>query len=87
MLDRRLGSQQQAEHVDVEVLVEVLFGNVFDRREAVDTRVIHEDIQSPELPDRGVDDGPRVAGLGDVAANGDGFTAGGDDVGDGGIRA
>jgi hypothetical protein len=42
---------------------------------------------TPELLDRGVDDGPRVARLGNIAANGDGFTASRDDVGDGGIRA
>jgi hypothetical protein len=45
------------------VLVEVLFGNVFDRREAVDTGVVDEDIQSTEMLDRGVDDGLSVARL------------------------
>src|SRR6202011_6192672 len=70
VLDRRLGSEQQAEHVDVEVPVEVFFGNVLNGREPVDTRVIDEDIQSTEFLDRRVDDALRVGRLGHIAANG-----------------
>src|SRR5688572_1619261 len=82
-----LRGQQQAEHVDVEVPVEVFFGDVLQRREPVDTRVVDQDVEPAELLDRRVDNGLRIGLLGDVAANGDRLAAGGGDAGDNGLGA
>src|SRR4029077_19847849 len=87
VLDRRLGGEQQAEHVDVEVSVKVFFGNVFDRREPVDTRVIDEDIQATELLDRGLDDVLRGPCRGNVAVNCDCLAPGRHDFRDYFVRA
>ena len=79
VLDGGLGGEQKAEHVDVEDLVVVLFGDGFDRRELVDAGVVDQDVEAAELLDGCVDDALRLGGLGDVAADGDGFAAGGGD--------
>ena len=48
MLHRFLRCQQQAEHVQVELFVVVLFGNAFERRELVNACVVHEHIELAE---------------------------------------
>ena len=83
VLGRGLGDEQEAEDVDVELLVEVLGGDGFEGAELVDAGVVDEDVELAVVLDGGVDDGLRVGGLGDVALDGDGFAAGlGDGVDD-----
>ena len=59
--------EQQAEHVDVELLVEVLVGDGLDGGELVDAGVVDQDVEAAIVLDGGVDDALRVGGLGDVA--------------------
>ena len=49
MLHRSLGGQQEAEHIDVKVLVEVFGGDAVERRELVDAGVVDEDVDRAEL--------------------------------------
>ena len=84
VLDRGLRDEQEAEDVDVELLVEVLRRDGFEGRELVDAGVVDQDVELAEGLDGGVDDGLRVGGLGDVSVDGDGLAAGlGDGVDDG----
>ncbi len=64
MFGSGLRDEQQPEHVDVEVMVEVLFGDAFERRKRVHARIVDEDIESTEALDRFIDDGLRIGRLG-----------------------
>ena len=44
VLDGRLRGEQKTEHIDIKYLVELLFGDILDRRELVDTGVINQDV-------------------------------------------
>ena len=48
MLCRFLRSENQAKDVEVEMFVEVLFGNRFERLEFIDSRVVDENIELAE---------------------------------------
>ena len=48
MLYRFLGSQQQTEDVQVELLVKMLFGDFFERRRLVNAGVVHQDVEPAE---------------------------------------
>jgi hypothetical protein len=87
VLDRGLGGEQKAEHVDVELAVKVFLGDRFDGSEFVDAGVVDEDIEAPVVLDGGVDDALGVGGLGDIALDGDGFATGFVNGGDDGFRA
>ena len=60
-------------------LVEVLLGDLLERRHLVDAGVVDQDVEMAVSLDGGVDDGLGVGGLGDVALDGDGLAAGGGD--------
>ena len=76
MLDRFLRRQHQAQHVEVELLVEVLGGDVFQRGELVDAGVVDQDV---ELAERLLRLGEQPSGcppvLADVGLHGDGLAA------------
>ena len=38
-------SEDEAEHIQIEMLVELLLGDAFERREFVDARVVHQDVE------------------------------------------
>src|SRR5262249_13315242 len=39
------GGEQQAEHVEVELAVKQVFGDVFKRSELIDARVVHQNVE------------------------------------------
>src|SRR6476619_3904237 len=82
-----LRDENEAEHVNVEHPVELLFGHRFDRHELVDPRIVDEDVQTTKALDGGVDDTLGLRGLGDVAMHGNRFAAGVRDGSDKGVRA
>src|SRR6266571_5704851 len=45
MFSRGLRSEDQAEHIQIEMLVEVLLRHVFQRGEFVDARFVHQDVE------------------------------------------
>ncbi len=49
MSGRSLRRQKDAEHVDVEQLVEVILGDAFEWRKFVDARVVHEDVDAAKM--------------------------------------
>ena len=55
MLRRSLRDEQHAEHVDVEVPMEALLGDGFERRKFVDSRVVHQNVEPTIGLDRIVD--------------------------------
>ena len=63
MLDGGLRGQQQAEDVDVELPVEMVFGDGFDGAEFIDAGVVDQDIESAEVLDGGGDDALASAAL------------------------
>ena len=85
--DGGLRGEQKAEDVDVEDLVELLFGDGLDGGELVDAGVVDENVETAEVLDGRVDDALGFGGLGDVAADGDGLATGGGDGGDDGFGA
>jgi hypothetical protein len=56
MLAGGLGGQQQAEYVDVELAMELFFGDALERGKCVDAGVVDQDVQLAEVLDRRVDD-------------------------------
>jgi hypothetical protein len=48
MLQRFLRREEEPEDVQVELLVEVLLGDVFERRELVDAGIVHQDVERAE---------------------------------------
>src|ERR1700679_1196173 len=67
MLCRCLGRQQQSEHVDVELLMEGLLSDGLKRGEFINPGVVHQDIQTSVVLNRGVDDACSLDRLRDVA--------------------
>ena len=67
MLRRRLRGEQQAEHVDVEDAAILRLGDLLDRREFVDARIVDQNVQAAEPLDGRVDQALRVIGLGHIA--------------------
>src|SRR5580698_9627020 len=49
-----LADQQQAQHIDVECLVKMLFGDLFERLHLVDSSIVDEDVETAKSRDRGV---------------------------------
>src|SRR6188768_3905215 len=82
MLHRFLGRKQQAADVDVKDPLVMFDRDGLERLELVDARVVHEDVEPAEGGLGFGDEAGDVSGLGDVALNGDGLAAGGDDLGD-----
>ena len=82
-----LGGENQAEHVEVEVRVKVILGDVFEGRELVNARIVHQDVELAigllGLCKEALD----VSSLGDVSLNGNGFAAVGDDFSNDLVRA
>jgi hypothetical protein len=64
-----------------------LLGHLLDRREFVDARIVDEDVEPAELPDRRLDQGLRLGGPGYVALHGDRLAAGRRDGRDDGVRS
>jgi hypothetical protein len=75
LLHRRLGGEQEPQDVDVEHLVELVLGDVRDRREFIDAGIVDQDVEAAVGRDRGVDYALRLGGLRDVAVRGDGLAA------------
>ncbi len=63
----RLRRKQQPEHIDVELPPELLLVNVLDRAEAVDTGVVHKDVDPSEGVRRRGKDPFHVGCRGDVS--------------------
>ena len=82
MLDRLLRREQQAQHVQVEHLVEVLGRDLLERGELVDAGVVDEDVELAERLLRLGEEPPDVGLLGDVGLHGDGLAALASDLGD-----
>ena len=76
------GGKKDTEYINVEHLVEVVFGDIFNGSELIDAGVVDEDVEAAIVLDGCVDDALRFSGLGDVSADSDGFAAGCGDGGD-----
>jgi hypothetical protein len=87
MLSRSLGGEKEAEHIDVELFMEVILGDGLKRRALVDPRVVNEDVEAAVSLDCGVDDALRICSLGNVASHRDGLAAMVCDMGDDGVGA
>ena len=70
-LERLLREEERAEHVDVELAVELVLGHVLDRRECEDTGVVDEDVELPIRALRLLDQAEHIRGLRDIAVHGD----------------
>ena len=70
-LRRFLRGQQQAEHVEIELLVEVLGRHFFQRRELVNAGVVYENIEFVEFLFGGGEEVLNLCGLGEIDADGD----------------
>jgi len=87
VLDRCLGGEEEAQHVDVKLPMKMVFGDGFERSEFVNARVVDEDIEASISRDRRIDDALRPGRFGHVARHGNGLAACGDDLGDDGVGA
>ena len=58
-----LADQQQAKHIDVECLVKMLLGDLFERLHLVHAGVVDQHVETAKSLDRLVDDGAGVGGL------------------------
>ena len=72
MLDRFFGGEDRPEHVDVELTMELILGDVFQREEFVDAGMVHQHVDRAEGFFGFVKQPLHVGGLGDVALDGDG---------------
>jgi len=77
-----LGGEQEAEDVEVELLVEVLGRDGLDGAELVDAGIVDENAYGAKLGDNGLNEGADGIGIGDVGLDGDGLSAGGLDFSD-----
>ena len=79
-----LRRQQQPQHVEIELAVEVLRRNAIERREFVDAGIVDENVDRAERPDRFSHHRSSRAGGGEVAMHCDRLSAlrrdGGDDL-------
>ncbi len=88
MFDGCLRDEQKTEYVDVKYPVELVWGDGIYWAVLVYAGVVHEDVEAAVDLYCGLDEAPGLLGIGDVAANGNGFATGGlyssdDDVGAG----
>ena len=74
-LDRFLRREDQAQHVQVELLVEVFGGDGFERRELVDAGVVHQDVELAERLLGLREEPPDVGFLGEVGLHRDRLAA------------
>ena len=75
-LYRSLRRKQGAQHIDVELLVEVFLGDRLDRREFIDARIIDQHVELAEMRDRCLDYCFGVRRLRYVALDRDSLAAG-----------
>ena len=87
MLDRFLRGENQAENIQIKLLVEMFVGDVFQRAEFVDARVVHENVELAERLLRFGEQAVNVHLLGNVALHGNGLAARAGDFGDDLVRA
>ena len=73
VLERGLGGEQEAEDVEVELLVEVLGRDGFNGAELVDAGVVDENADGAELGGDGLNEGADGVGVGYVGLDGDGL--------------
>ena len=86
-LDRFLGGEQYTLDVDIELALEVLFGDLLDRRELINGGVVDENVEVAEGLFGFGEDVFHVLDFADIAVDGDGLAAGLHDLGDDAIRA
>jgi hypothetical protein len=77
VLESCLGGEQQAEHVHVELLVEVLRRDGFDGAELVDAGIVDQDADGSQFAGDFGDERADGFGIGQVGLDGDGLAAGG----------
>ncbi len=70
-----LRNQQQAKHVEIEMLVEVFGRDAIQRRELVKARIVDENVDGAERLDGLGHHFLHMAGVGKIAMNGDGLAA------------
>ena len=75
VLDGFLRREEQAEHVEIELLVKVLGGHVLERRELVDAGVVDQDVEPAERLLRLGEEPLDVGLLGHVRLHRDGLAA------------
>ncbi len=87
-LDRLFCGKDCPKHVDVELTMELILGDVFQRQGiCVDAGIVHQHVERAEGLFGFVKQPPHVGGFGDVALDGNGLTAVGVDVSDDAVRA
>jgi hypothetical protein len=84
---RCLGSENRAQNIDVEHLVEAVFGDRLERRKLVNPGIVDQDIEASVLLDGGIDDALGVGGFGNVASHGNCLAPGCRNSGDHCFRA
>jgi len=82
VLEGFLGHQDQAEHVQVEVEMEVCFIDAAEQGTAIEAGIVHQDIERPEGGDGPGDEALDVGLFGDIGLDGHGFPSGSGDRGD-----
>ena len=87
MLERLLRGEDQAEDVEVELLVEVLGRHLLERGELVDARVVDQDVEPAERLLRLGEQAEDVGGIGHVRLHGDRLAPLGGDLGHDAVRA
>src|SRR5438034_11801951 len=75
MLDGFLRGEERTQDVQVELLVEVLFGDAFERRGLVNSGVVEEDVEPAECPLRLGEETLDVCLLRDVCLHRNGLAA------------
>jgi hypothetical protein len=73
--ERGFGQRERCGHVEVEGLLESADRRVEQRGRHAAARVVHDDVDAPELGDRGVDEPFDVVEVIDVAGDDEGLTA------------
>jgi hypothetical protein len=81
-MDGSFRGQQKAQHIQVELAVELLRGDLLDGPEGVDAGVVDEDVEPPVCPRNLRVDARDVLRLREVALDRRHIAAGGDYVGD-----
>ncbi len=82
MLYRFLCGEDRTKHVDIELTMELILGDLFQRYELVDAGIVHQHVKSTEGLFGFVKHSPHVRGFGDIALYRNGFTTFRFDVGD-----
>ena len=81
MLGRFLGGKNGAENVRIELPVEFVLGDVFERLELIDAGIVHQNIDAAESRSRFLEQPEDVGRFGDVALDHHRLAATGLDVG------